>query len=130
MNLKHFPVGVMEIEAVERSDLGLELMRAQPLLVQENQASEEVLQHCNFYGMCECGKYVHLDFKIVLSSLGAGRDMQILEDNSFEQWGSPRTSLINSNDGKAKKNEFRVKTMDTADVDKGRGLKFKLVFCP
>ena len=103
------------------SDLGLELMRAQPLLVQENWASEEALQHCNFYGMCRCGKYIHLDFEIVLSSLGASRDMQILEDDSFEWWGSPRTSLINSNGGKAKKNEFRTKTMDTADVDKDRG---------
>ena len=42
----------------------------------------EVLQYCDFYDMCGYDKYVHLDFEIVLNSLAAGRDMQILEDDS------------------------------------------------
>jgi hypothetical protein len=35
--------------------------------------------------MCGYDKYVHLDFEIVLNSLGAGMDMQISEDDSLRK---------------------------------------------
>jgi hypothetical protein len=85
--MKHSPVWVIETEAVG-CHLGLELvylaLGRQAQRVQENQDSAEVLRYCYSYDMFGYDRYVLLDFEIVVNSLAAGRDIQILEDDSFK----------------------------------------------
>lgn len=97
-----------EPETVEYSDLALQLVypgsncqvaRKMATLAQEQPLHEnsgwdsdlvEVLYNCYLYDAYGYDMCAQLDFEIVLSTLAAGRDMQISEDVSLEVSGKKR----------------------------------------